>query len=30
MLYDNCKAPEGGLDMRNPGVIGSGQGWSMG
>ena len=30
MLYDNCKAPEGGLDMRNRGVMGSGHGWSMG
>ncbi len=30
MLYDNCRAPEGGLDFRNRGSMGSGHGWSMG
>jgi len=30
MLYDNCKVPAGGLDMRNRGAMGSGHGWSMG
>ena len=30
MLYDNCQAPEGGLDFRNRGSMGSGHGWSMG
>ena len=30
MLYDNCRAPEGGIDFRNRGSMGSGHGWSMG
>jgi hypothetical protein len=30
MLYDNCQAPGGGLDLRNRGSMGSGHGWSMG
>ncbi len=30
MLYDNCHAPEGGIDFRNRGSMGSGHGWSMG
>jgi hypothetical protein len=30
MLYDNCKAPQGGLEFRNRGAMGSGHGWSMG
>ncbi len=30
MLYDNCRAPGGGLDFRNRGSMGSGHGWSMG
>lgn len=30
MLYDNCKAPEGGFEFRNRGSMGSGHGWSMG
>jgi hypothetical protein len=30
MLYDNCKAPDGGLDFRNRGTMGSGHGWSVG
>jgi hypothetical protein len=30
MLFDNCRAPEGGLDFRNRGSMGSGHGWSMG
>jgi hypothetical protein len=30
MLYDNCKAPGGGIDFRNRGSMGSGHGWSMG
>jgi hypothetical protein len=30
MLYDNCRAPQGGLDFRNRGSMGSGHGWSMG
>ena len=29
-LYDNCKAPNGGLDFRNRGSMGSGHGWTMG
>jgi hypothetical protein len=29
MLYDNCKVPDGGLDFRNRGTMGSGHGWSM-
>jgi len=30
LLYDNCRAPRGGLDFRNRGSMGSGHGWSMG
>jgi len=30
MLYDNCRALEGGIDFRNRGSMGSGHGWSMG
>jgi hypothetical protein len=30
MLYDNCRAPEGGMDFRNRGSMGSGHGWTMG
>ena len=30
MLYDNCRAPDGGIELRNRGSMGSGHGWSMG
>lgn len=30
MLYDNCRALDGGFEMRNRGSMGSGHGWSMG
>jgi hypothetical protein len=30
MLYDNCRAPDGGIEFRNRGSMGSGHGWSMG
>jgi hypothetical protein len=30
MLYDNCRAPDGGFEFRNRGSMGSGHGWSMG
>jgi len=30
MLYDNCRVPNGGMDFRNRGSMGSGHGWSMG
>ena len=30
MLYDNCRVPEGGIDFRNRGSMGSGHGWTMG
>lgn len=30
MLYDNCKAKEGGIEYRNRGSMGSGHGWTMG
>lgn len=30
MLYDNCRAPSGGIEFRNRGSMGSGHGWSMG
>ncbi|HPC61005.1 MAG TPA: hypothetical protein PKX23_10120 [Verrucomicrobiota bacterium] len=30
LLYDNCRAPEGGMDFRNRGSMGSGHGWTMG
>jgi hypothetical protein len=30
MLYDNCRAPDGGIEIRNRGAMGSGHGWAMG
>ena len=30
LLVDNCKAPDGGIDFMNRGVMGSGHGWTMG
>ena len=30
MLYDNVRAPNGGIEFRNRGSMGSGHGWSMG
>jgi hypothetical protein len=30
ILYDSCRAPEGGIELRNRGAMGSGHGWSMG
>lgn len=30
MLYDNCRVPEGGMEFRNRGSMGSGHGWTMG
>ena len=30
ILYDSCRAPEGGFELRNRGSMGSGHGWSMG
>ena len=30
MLLDNCILPEGGIDLRNRGVAGSGHGWTIG
>jgi hypothetical protein len=30
MLYDNLRVPEGGIDFRNRGSMGSGHGWTMG
>ncbi len=30
ILYDNCLAPDGGIEMRNRGSMGSGHGWTMG
>lgn len=30
MLYDNCHVPDGGIDFRNRGSMGSGHGWTMG
>jgi len=30
LLYDNCQAPEGEIEMRNRGSMGSGHGWTMG
>ena len=30
MLYDNVRAPQGGIEFRNRGSMGSGHGWSMG
>jgi hypothetical protein len=30
LLYDNCRAAGGGIEMRNRGAMGSGHGWTMG
>lgn len=30
MLYDNVRAPQGAIELRNRGSMGSGHGWSMG
>jgi hypothetical protein len=30
MLYDGCKVPTGGIEVRNRGSMGSGHGWPMG
>ena len=30
LLVDNCSAPDGGIDLMNRGVMGSGHGWTMG
>jgi hypothetical protein len=30
MLYDNCQVPDGGIEVRNRGEMGSGHGWAMG
>jgi hypothetical protein len=30
LLYDNCRVPEGGIDVHNRGAMGSGHGWTMG
>jgi hypothetical protein len=30
ILYDNCRVPDGGIELRNRGSMGSGHGWSMG
>lgn len=30
MLYDNVRVPQGGIEFRNRGSMGSGHGWSMG
>jgi hypothetical protein len=30
MLYDNCRALDGGFELRNRGSMGSGHGWGMG
>jgi hypothetical protein len=30
ILYDSCRVPEGGIELRNRGSMGSGHGWSMG
>ena len=30
ILYDNVRVPEGGIELRNRGAMGSGHGWSMG
>ena len=29
MLYDHCRLPDGGMDLRNRGSMGSGHGWTM-
>ena len=30
ILYDNCRVPTGGIDLKNRGSMGSGHGWTMG
>ncbi len=30
MLLDNCQVPEGGIDFKNRGAMGSGHGWGVG
>ena len=30
MLLDNCSLPDGGIDFKNRGSMGSGHGWGMG
>ncbi len=30
MLLDNCRVPEGGIDFKNRGSMGSGHGWGLG
>ena len=30
MLLDNCRVPEGGIDFKNRGSMGSGHGWGVG
>jgi hypothetical protein len=30
LLYDNCRAADGAIELRNRGSMGSGHGWSMG
>ena len=30
MLLDNCRVPEGGIDFKNRGSMGSGHGWAIG
>jgi hypothetical protein len=30
LLVDNCRTPEGGIDLMNRGIMGSGHGWTMG
>jgi hypothetical protein len=30
LLVDNCQTPEGGIDLMNRGIMGSGHGWTMG
>ena len=30
LLYDNCVAPDGAIEFRNRGAMGSGHGWTMG
>jgi len=30
LLVDNCQVPEGGIDLMNRGIMGSGHGWAVG
>jgi hypothetical protein len=30
VLIDNCEVPEGGIDFKNRGIMGSGHGWAIG